>query len=66
MVKVHKCKECQQTFLSWKEFDAHVGQRELSPMSRLRRNHDTSNACKLGIWLHSSVLEERQSSRTFF
>jgi hypothetical protein len=25
MVTVHKCKECQQTFLSWKEFDAHVG-----------------------------------------
>jgi len=24
MVSVHKCKECQQTFLSWKEFDAHV------------------------------------------
>jgi hypothetical protein len=21
---VHKCKECEQTFLSWKEFDAHV------------------------------------------
>ena len=25
MVTVHKCKDCQQTFLSWKEFDAHVG-----------------------------------------
>jgi hypothetical protein len=25
MVTVHKCKECQQTFPSWKEFDAHVG-----------------------------------------
>jgi hypothetical protein len=24
MVTVHKCKECQQTFLSWNEFDAHV------------------------------------------
>jgi hypothetical protein len=24
MVTVHKCKECEQTFLSWKEFDAHV------------------------------------------
>jgi hypothetical protein len=24
MVKVHTCKECGQTFLSWKEFDAHV------------------------------------------
>jgi hypothetical protein len=22
---VHKCKECEQTFLSWREFDAHVG-----------------------------------------
>ena len=21
---MHKCKECEQTFLSWKEFDAHV------------------------------------------
>ena len=29
------------------EFCSHVGQRELSPISRLRRNHDTSNACKL-------------------
>ena len=25
MVTVHKCKECQQTFLSWKEFDTPVG-----------------------------------------
>jgi hypothetical protein len=25
MVTVHKCKECEQTFLSWKEFDVHVG-----------------------------------------
>jgi hypothetical protein len=24
MVKMHTCKECGQTFLSWKEFDAHV------------------------------------------
>jgi hypothetical protein len=24
LVKVHKCKECEQTFLSWKEFDTHV------------------------------------------
>jgi hypothetical protein len=24
MVKVHTCKECGQTFLSWKEFNAHV------------------------------------------
>jgi hypothetical protein len=24
MVKVHTCKECGQSFLSWKEFDAHV------------------------------------------
>jgi hypothetical protein len=24
MVTVHTCKECGQTFLSWKEFDAHV------------------------------------------
>jgi hypothetical protein len=24
MVKVHTCKVCGQTFLSWKEFDAHV------------------------------------------
>jgi hypothetical protein len=39
---------------------AHVGQRELSPMSHLRRNHATSNACKLVIWLHSSVLEDNK------
>ena len=25
VVKVHTCKECGQTFLSWKEFDTHVG-----------------------------------------
>jgi len=25
MVTVHKCKECKRTFLSCKEFDAHVG-----------------------------------------
>jgi hypothetical protein len=25
MVTVHKCKECEQTFLSWKEFEAHIG-----------------------------------------
>ena len=24
MVKVHTCKECGHTFLSWKEFDARV------------------------------------------
>jgi hypothetical protein len=24
MVKVHTCKECGHTFLSWKVFDAHV------------------------------------------
>ena len=24
MVTVHKCKECGQTYLSWKEFDTHV------------------------------------------
>jgi hypothetical protein len=24
VVTVHKCRECEQTFLSWKEFDAHV------------------------------------------
>jgi hypothetical protein len=24
MVTVHTCKECRQTFLSWKEFDVHV------------------------------------------
>jgi hypothetical protein len=24
MVTVHKCKECGQTYVSWKEFDTHV------------------------------------------
>jgi hypothetical protein len=24
MVTVHKCKECGQTYLSWKEYDTHV------------------------------------------
>jgi hypothetical protein len=24
VVTVHKCKECGQTYLSWKEFDTHV------------------------------------------
>ena len=26
VVTMHKCKECGQTYLSWKEFDTHVNQ----------------------------------------
>ena len=68
MVKVHKCKERQQTFLSWKEFDTHVNrhlQKHLDGMNRKLKvfeKYRLGDKSMLCLWRNgylSSALRER-------